>query len=65
LHNEVNNISSNRRWQTLVKRGLHTIDKAQYQLVYIQPGLMDANERHISKKVISERFDLGPNFFNK
>jgi hypothetical protein len=45
---------SNGKWKTLVKRGLHTITKKQYQVVFIKPGLMSKSEREASKLFISE-----------
>jgi hypothetical protein len=41
-------------WQRLLKRGLHTLRKNQYQIVYIKPGIMSAQEREQSKVIGAE-----------
>ncbi|CAM9197874.1 unnamed protein product [Heterosigma akashiwo] len=38
-------------WQKMFKRGLHTLNKSAYQIVYIQPGIMSESEREASKKL--------------
>ena len=59
LQNDAANESSG-KWQTLVKRGLHTISKKHYQIVYVKPGLMTTAERNASKNIMGESFEVGP-----
>lgn len=42
-------LASRRAWQRYVRRGLHTLTKAQYQLMYVAPGLAGAEEREALK----------------
>ena len=44
------NLISNHHWQVMVKRGLHTITRGQYQMVYISgESIMSKEERERSK----------------
>ena len=52
--------NSNKSWQQTVKRAMHTFNHKQYQLVYIQPGLMTPKERNSSKIILSQNFRVGP-----
>ncbi|KAL6955483.1 hypothetical protein U1Q18_031918 [Sarracenia purpurea var. burkii] len=37
-------LKENVGWQKLIKRGVHTLKKPQYQLCYIDPGIAGADE---------------------
>ncbi|XP_052186501.1 uncharacterized protein LOC127797549 isoform X2 [Diospyros lotus] len=37
-------LQENVGWQSLIKRGVHTLKKPQYQLCYIDPGIADEEE---------------------
>ncbi|KAI3417860.1 uncharacterized protein J3R85_014128 [Psidium guajava] len=37
-------LKRNARWQKLIKRGVHTLKKPQYQLCYIDPGIAKGEE---------------------
>jgi hypothetical protein len=55
---------SSGKWQVLVKRGIHTITKRTYQIVYIQPGIMTIAQRHASRSFgePQQSFSLFPTF---
>ncbi|KAJ7547802.1 hypothetical protein O6H91_08G105000 [Diphasiastrum complanatum] len=46
-------LKCNRGWQRLVKRGVHTLHKAEYQLFYVDPGIADAAEFEQLKAISS------------
>lgn len=45
------------RWKQLLKRGLHTLRRSAYQIVYIRPGIMSTQERNSSKLIEPESVD--------
>ncbi|KAL6629693.1 hypothetical protein ACP70R_029458 [Stipagrostis hirtigluma subsp. patula] len=46
-------LRSKRGWQSLVKRGVHTLKKPQYQLCYVDPGIADSEEMEQLKNIDS------------
>ncbi|KAE8710723.1 SUMO-conjugating enzyme SCE1-like [Hibiscus syriacus] len=48
----------NAGWQKLIKRGVHTIKKPQYQLCYIDPGIASGEELEELKTINSMFFEL-------
>ncbi|TYI14571.1 hypothetical protein ES332_A08G129900v1 [Gossypium tomentosum] len=45
-------------WQKLIKRGVHTLKKPQYQLCYIDPGIASGEELNELKTINSIFFEL-------
>jgi hypothetical protein len=43
-------------WQDLVKRGLHTLKEAEYQLCFIEPGIATGDELESLKVLSSIRY---------
>jgi hypothetical protein len=41
-----------RGWQMLVKRGSHTLHNDEYQIVYVEPGLMDVGSEEYNRAKI-------------
>lgn len=46
-------LTSNNGWQKLVKRGVHTLRKPQYQLCYVDPGIASGEELEQLKTIES------------
>mmetsp|Transcript_25141 Transcript_25141/g.32802 ORF Transcript_25141/g.32802 Transcript_25141/m.32802 type:complete len:106 (+) Transcript_25141:174-491(+) len=44
-------LSIQKGWARYLKRGVHTLKKNAYQIVYIQPGIMTEQEIEASKKL--------------
>lgn len=44
------------RWKQQLKRGLHTINRKDYQIVYVAEGIMTPEERQRSKVLSAESF---------
>ncbi|CAM8908835.1 unnamed protein product [Rhodiola kirilowii] len=51
-------LNKNTGWQRLIKRGVHTLKKAQYQLCYIDPGVAYGEELEKLKVLDSIFFDI-------
>lgn len=50
-------LSSRQGWQRLLRRGAHTLRHAQYQVLYVAPGLAQGAELEALKTVAaSERY---------
>ena len=45
-----------KNWQRLLKRGVHTLDKPEYQLMYVDDGLATGAELAESKIVQAEEW---------
>jgi zinc finger-containing ubiquitin peptidase 1 len=44
-------------WQRLVKRGIHTLRKAEYQLMYVEDGIASGEQREALRVIAAaERF---------
>ncbi|OVA04030.1 Peptidase C78 [Macleaya cordata] len=50
-------LNENLGWQKLIKRGVHTLKKPQYQLCYIDPGVADSKEMEQLKTIDSIYFE--------
>lgn len=50
-------LRGNSGWQKLVKRGVHTLRKPEYQLCYVDPGIAYGNELEQLKILDSEAFE--------
>ena len=37
------------RWESLVKRGVHTLKQGEFQILYVAPGVMSSAARERSK----------------
>ncbi|KAK7817518.1 zinc finger with ufm1-specific peptidase domain protein [Quercus suber] len=46
-------LKENDGWQKLIKRGVHTLKKPQYQLCYIDPGIASEGEMELLKRIDS------------
>ncbi|XP_072974679.1 uncharacterized protein [Typha angustifolia] len=46
-------LGDNKGWQKMIKRGVHTLKKPQYQLCYVDPGIADAEEMEQLKTIDS------------
>ncbi|ONK59060.1 uncharacterized protein A4U43_C08F2570 [Asparagus officinalis] len=46
-------LTTNRGWQQLIKRGVHTLRKPQYQLCYVDPGTANGEELEQLKTIDS------------
>ncbi|XP_047970464.1 zinc finger-containing ubiquitin peptidase 1 isoform X1 [Salvia hispanica] len=51
-------LSVNAGWQQLIKRGVHTLKKPQYQLCYIDPGIASGEELEELKNIHSVLHEL-------
>ncbi|KAB2016979.1 hypothetical protein ERO13_D08G118000v2 [Gossypium hirsutum] len=51
-------LKTNVGWQKLIKRGVHTLKKPQYQLCYIDPGIASGEELNELKTINSIFFEL-------
>lgn len=51
-------LKGNAGWQRLIKRGVHTLKKPQYQLCYIDPGIARGEEMEQLKTLDSVFFEL-------
>ncbi|KAK8486307.1 hypothetical protein V6N11_049400 [Hibiscus sabdariffa] len=51
-------LKTNVGWQKLIKRGVHTLKKPQYQLCYIDPGIASREELEELKTINSMFFEL-------
>ncbi|XP_062119907.1 uncharacterized protein LOC133834338 [Humulus lupulus] len=45
-------------WQKLIKRGVHTLKKPQYQLCYVEPGIASGEEMELLKTISSVFLEL-------
>lgn len=50
-------LAGNGSWRQQLKRGLHTFKKKEYQVVYVEEGIMSNKERNESKIITSERIN--------
>ena len=51
-----NLLGGSAKWKRQLKRGLHTVKKKEYQVVYVEGGIMTAHERLASKDIVSKSF---------
>ncbi|XXG67014.1 hypothetical protein AAC387_Pa06g0455 [Persea americana] len=51
-------LKENFGWQKLIKRGVHTLKKPQYQLCYVDPGIAQGDEMEQLKTIDSIFFEL-------
>ena len=49
-------LRTGRNWERLLKRGVHTLDKPEYQLMYIDDGLATGQEFAESRIVHAEEW---------
>ncbi|GAB2293900.1 hypothetical protein Dimus_028112 [Dionaea muscipula] len=49
-------LKKNSGWQQLIKRGIHTLRKPQYQLLYVDPGLAHEEEMKTLKNIDSDSY---------
>jgi hypothetical protein len=52
--------SDNTRWKQMVKRGMHTLVKDAYEIMYIREGLMTSEEKERSKNLAESCTDYDP-----